>query len=94
MNVSPVEVEAVLAEHPKVADVCVTGAPDPEWGKRVVAYVVPADETRSPTLEKLRDFGRQRLAAAKLPRELVLVDEIPRTPGGKPLRRLLSPRRS
>ena len=73
-----------------MADVCVAGAPDPEWGERVVAYVVPADPSAPPTLDDLRDFARDRLSAAKLPREVVLVDSVPRTPGGKPLRRLLT----
>jgi len=90
VNVSPSEVEAVLAGHPGVADVCVAGAPDPEWGERVVAHVVPCDPASPPTLADLRSFGAVRLSAPKLPRQVVLVDAIPRTPGGKPLRRLLS----
>ena len=90
VSVAPTEVEAVLAGHPGVADVCVAGAPDPEWGERVVAYVVPADPSAPPTVDDLRDFARDRLSAAKLPREVVLVDAVPRTPGGKPLRRLLT----
>jgi len=90
VNVAPVEVEAVLAAHPAVTDLAVRGAPDPEWGERVVAYVVAADPAAPPSLDELRGFARQRLAAAKLPRALVLVREIPRSPGGKILRRLLS----
>jgi o-succinylbenzoate---CoA ligase len=93
VSVAPSEVEAVLSDHPGVADVCVAGVPDPEWGERVVAYVVPADVAAPPTLDALRDFARDRLSAAKLPRELVLVDAVPRTAGGKPLRRLLTSRR-
>lgn len=89
VNVGPSEVEAVLAGHPGVADVCVAGAPDPEWGERVVAYVVPADAGSPPGLADLRGFAAETLSAAKLPREVVLVDAIPRTAGGKPLRRLL-----
>jgi O-succinylbenzoic acid--CoA ligase len=89
VNVSPSEVEAVLAEHPAVADVCVTGAPDPEWGERVVVYVVPRDPAAPPQLAELRAFAADRLSAPKLPREVALTDAIPRTPGGKPLRRLL-----
>lgn len=92
VNVSPTEVEAVLARHPGVADVCVVGAPDPEWGERVVACVVPADPANPPTVEALREHARELLSPAKLPRELVVVDEIPRTPGGKPLRRVLRDR--
>ncbi|MDQ4068225.1 MAG: fatty acid--CoA ligase family protein, partial [Actinomycetota bacterium] len=89
VNVSPTEVEAVLARHPGVADVCITGEPDPEWGERVVAHVVPGDPAAPPVLADLRAFAAELLPAAKLPRELVLVVAIPRTAGGKALRRLL-----
>ena len=91
VNVAPSEVEAVLARHPGVADVCVTGTPDPEWGERVVAHVVPRDAAAPPNLAELRAFAAERLSAAKLPRDVVIVTRIPRTSGGKPLRRLLSP---
>jgi len=90
VSVAPSEVEAVLCAHPGVADVCVAGAPDPEWGERVVAYVVPADPTAPPTVDELRSFARDRLSGAKLPRQVVLIDAVPRTPGGKPRRRLLT----
>lgn len=90
VNVSPTTVERVLLSHPEIADVCVAGAPDPEWGERVVAYVVPDPGGGDPpTLQDLRAFARPHLAPPELPRQVVLVDEIPRTPGGKPLRRLL-----
>jgi O-succinylbenzoic acid--CoA ligase len=89
VNISPVEVEQVLADHPAVADVAVAGRADAEWGERVVAHVVPSDDARPPTLDELRAFARERLTAPKLPRELVLVDEIPRSSGGKVLRRQL-----
>ena len=89
VNVSPTEVESVLAAHPGVADVGVCGAPDPEWGQRVVAHVVPADPGDPPTLAELRAYGAERLSAPKLPREVVVVPAIPRTPGGKVRRRLL-----
>ena len=90
VNVGPSEVEAVLALHPAVADVCVVGAPDPEWGERVVAHVVPRDQAAPPRLAELRAFAAERLSAAKLPREVVVTDSIPRSAGGKPLRRLLN----
>jgi O-succinylbenzoic acid--CoA ligase len=89
VNVHPVEVEQVLSRHPLVGDVAVAGAADPEWGQRVVAFVVPCQPGQPPSLEELRGFARERLAAAKLPRQLVLVDEVPRSPGGKLLRRRL-----
>jgi O-succinylbenzoic acid--CoA ligase len=89
VNVSPSEVEGVLGRHPAVRDVSVVGRPDGEWGERVVAYVVVEDPDRMPTLDELRAFGRAQLSPAKLPRELVVVAAIPRSPGGKALRRLL-----
>jgi O-succinylbenzoic acid--CoA ligase len=89
VKVSPTEVERVLAGHPAVADVCVAGRPDPDWGQRVVAFVVPAEPAAPPALADLRAFAREELAAPKLPREVVVVPAIPRTAGGKPLRRLL-----
>jgi O-succinylbenzoic acid--CoA ligase len=89
VKVSPTEVERVLAAHPSVADVCIAGRPDPEWGERVVAFVVPAVATDPPPLADLRAFAGRHLPAAKLPRQLVILPAIPRTAGGKPLRRLL-----
>jgi acyl-CoA synthetase (AMP-forming)/AMP-acid ligase II len=82
-TVWPEEVERVLAANPKVADVAVTGKPDPEWGSHVAAFVVPANLEDPPTLEDLRSHGADRLARFKLPRELTLVPSIPRTPSGK-----------
>jgi O-succinylbenzoic acid--CoA ligase len=70
-------------------DCAVTGRPDPEWGERVVAHVVPRDAGAPPSLDDLRAFARERLTAPKLPRELELVVEIPRSTGGKVLRREL-----
>jgi O-succinylbenzoic acid--CoA ligase len=82
-KVWPQEVERALEDHPKVAEVAVGGRADPEWGERVVAFVVPSDPGDPPTLEELRDHARRRLPRHKLPRELVLVTELPRTGTGK-----------
>jgi o-succinylbenzoate---CoA ligase len=90
VNVHPVEVEAVLAAHPAVAEVGVRGLPDPEWGQRVAAFAVPADPASPPTLAELRAFALERLAAAKAPRQLVLLPALPRGRSGKLLRRLLA----
>jgi o-succinylbenzoate---CoA ligase len=82
-TVWPDEVEAALRSHPGVADVAVAGVPDPEWGQRVAAWIVPADRADPPTLDELRERCRQRIARFKAPSELILVDAIPRTPSGK-----------
>lgn len=87
-KVWPEAVEAVLATHPLVADVAVAGRPDPEWGARVVAFVVPAG--RSPTLDDLRWHVKEHLPVHCAPRELVLVEAIPRTNLGKVRRAALA----
>jgi acyl-CoA synthetase (AMP-forming)/AMP-acid ligase II len=89
VNVSPTEVEGVLARHPDVHDVCVVGVPDDEWGELVVAFVVARPGAPAPSIDELRAFGRDRLSAPKLPRAARAVDAIPRTASGKPLRRVL-----
>ena len=82
-NVATPAVADVLAGHPAVADVAVTGVPDPQWGQRVVAVAVPRPAA-SVTLDELRAWSADRLAAAALPRSLVLVGELPRLASGKP----------
>lgn len=81
-KVYPEEVETVLRAHPDVFDVLVTGVPDDHWGQRVVAIVQP-NPGASPTLGSIREHGRTALAGFKLPRELVVVDRVERTPAGK-----------
>lgn len=87
-KVWPVPVEDVLRDHPLVADVAVAGRPDDEWGQRVVAFVVPADAV--PTLDDLRAKVKESMPVWCAPRELVLVDALPRTALGK-LRRAALP---
>jgi o-succinylbenzoate---CoA ligase len=90
-KVWPAEVEAVLQGHPGVAEVAIVGRPDPEWGQRVVAYVVPSDPTAPPSLEALRDHVALSLPRHSAPRQLVLVPEgLPRTPSGKVRRAALA----
>ena len=82
-NVYPAEVEAVLVEHPGVAEVAVVGRPDRRWGEIGVAVVVPAAGGQTPTVDELRSWCEGRLARFKQPRELVLVESLPRTALGK-----------
>ncbi|WUI03380.1 AMP-binding protein [Spirillospora sp. NBC_00431] len=77
------EVAAALARHPKVRDVVVVGRPDPEWGERVTAVVVPG-ASGGPELRELRAFVRETMPAYAAPRELELVDAIPLLASGKP----------
>jgi acyl-coenzyme A synthetase/AMP-(fatty) acid ligase len=79
----------VLATHARVREVAVVGRPDPEWGQRVTALVVPADPADPPTLDELRDSAKRDLPAYSAPRELVLVTALPRTGLGKLVRRAL-----
>jgi 3-oxocholest-4-en-26-oate---CoA ligase len=82
-KVYPEEVETALMTSDDVADAVVVGLPDERWGERVVAVVRPAAGA-TPTLESLRQHARASLAGYKLPRALVLVDTLERTPAGKP----------
>lgn len=88
-NIWPTPVEAALASHPQVARVAVAGRPDPDWGQRVVAWVIPVDHRDPPTLDALRHHVKTTLPAAAAPRELVLVDSLPLTPLGKIMRHRL-----
>ena len=80
-KVWPDLVERVLLTHPDIADVAVWKRADPEWGERVVAWVVPADGV--PTLEDLRRMTSEAIAPWAAPKELVIVTGLPRTTGGK-----------
>ncbi len=89
VNVSPQAVEAALRAHPAVADAVVTGLPDPQWGQRVVAAVVPAPGA-VPGLTVLRAWVTERLGAPAAPKELHLVDVVPVLHTGKPDRRAVT----
>ena len=83
-KVHPEEVEACLKAHPSVFDAVVVGVPDSRWGERVVAVVAARPGVEPPTLEQLAKHCRASLAGYKVPRGLVLVDEVVRSPSGKP----------
>jgi O-succinylbenzoic acid--CoA ligase len=82
-KVVPGEVTAALQTCPGVRDVAVLGQPDPEWGERVIAVVVPADPADPPALELLRLHVRERLPRYAAPSRVVMVDAVPMLPSGK-----------
>jgi feruloyl-CoA synthase len=91
-NVFPFEIESVLCDHPAVAEAAVLGMPDDIRGELPVAFVLlhenaTADET------ELRSFCRERLAGYKVPREIRVEKDLPRSPTGKILKRALIPKR-
>ena len=87
-NMSPGEIEDVLAAHPGVADAAVFGVPHTEWGEMVVAAVVVADGATTSEAE-LQEWVRNRLRSAKTPERIVFRDELPYNDLGKLLRRVL-----
>ena len=82
-NVSIVEVESVLAEHPEVLEAAVVGMPDEIRDEVPVAFVVPVPGKDFPSLEDLSDWCEKRLTKAKRPQKITFLDELPRTSVGK-----------
>ncbi|NUP25858.1 MAG: acyl-CoA synthetase, partial [Nocardia sp.] len=82
-KIYPEEVEGALKCHPEVFDALVVGVPDERWGQRVAAVVQCRGGNR-PTLEELRPVLTQEISSYKMPRSLWFVDEIKRSPAGKP----------
>jgi fatty-acyl-CoA synthase len=85
-NIYPAEVEDCIHAHPKVADVGVVGMPDQKWGEAPLALVVvmPGEEVSE---EEIIAFTRERLASFKRPKKVIFVEELPRTPTGKILKK-------
>jgi acyl-CoA synthetase (AMP-forming)/AMP-acid ligase II len=82
-KIYPEEVEGVVKSHPDVYDCTVVGVPDERWGQRVVVVAQPR-EGAEPTIESIQEHCRRSIAGYKVPRELHLVNEIVRSPSGKP----------
>jgi long-chain acyl-CoA synthetase len=87
-NVYSTEVEEALYTHPHVQECAVIGLPDKEWGEKVAAYIIP-----KPTVEidqvELKEYLKKRLSAFKVPKEYVIINDFPRSPAGKILKRNL-----
>ena len=90
-NVFPREVEELLVTHPAIADAAAIGVDDPEFGQRLRAYVVRRDGEEV-SGDEIRDFVKENLARYKTPRDVVFLDELPRNPTGKILKRELAAR--
>jgi acyl-CoA synthetase (AMP-forming)/AMP-acid ligase II len=91
MNIYPAEIESVLLTQPKIFEAAVIGVPDEHWGESLLALIVPrAGETI--TEEEVVAHCRQSLAGYKIPRRIQLVDELPRNPTGKVLKKELRQR--
>jgi len=88
-KIAPREVEEVLLAHPLVRDVAVVGRPDPIFGRRVVAYVVPSGGAFPDLSGTLRAYAARRLSTYKVPEEVVEVPALPRTRTGKIQRHLV-----
>ncbi|GAA4518306.1 MULTISPECIES: long-chain-fatty-acid--CoA ligase [Nonomuraea] len=88
-NIYSAEVEAVLADHPKVREIALVGSPHEKWGETPVAVVVPRDEADPPTVAELSEFCLTRLASYKKPTKAVVVSELPRNASGKILKNRL-----
>jgi long-chain acyl-CoA synthetase len=87
-NIYPVEIDGVIAGHPKVFDVMCVGIPDEYRGETLKAFIVlKPGETL--TEEEINAFCREKLAAYKIPKMIEFRSEVPRTPTGKALRRIL-----
>ena len=89
-NVFPKEIEDCLAGHERVAEVAAIGVDDPDFGKRLRAFVVRVPDADPVSADELKDLVKQNLARYKVPREIVFLDELPRNATGKVLKRELA----
>ena len=87
-NIAPAEIETVLEAHPAIAEACVVGLPDDEWGQRIVAAVVLTPDAAVDD-EELRRAVESELRSSKTPERILFVDALPRTDTGKLLRRAI-----
>lgn len=87
-NIYPVEVENAISKHPDIVDIAVIGVPDEKFGEALLAFVVlkPGAELNS---EQLVDFCRDKIAGYKIPRQVEMINELPRNASGKILKKVL-----
>src|SRR5213079_1093993 len=89
-NVFPREVEELLAAHEGIEEAAAIGVPDDQYGQRLRAFVVPRRAELSE--DDVKSFVKENLARFKVPRDVIFVDELPRNPAGKVLKRELAER--
>jgi len=89
-NVFPRELEDALIDHPGIADVVVTGIPDRDWGQCLAAYVV-VREGQTVTEPEIVAYAKERVARFAVPRRTMFIEELPRNPTGKVMKRELPP---
>ena len=91
VNIYPQEIENILITHPGVADAAVIGAPDADFGEKVVAVIQPMDQARAGEdfAEEIRQWLRPQISGVKMPRQIDFVAELPRQPTGKLHKRLI-----
>ena len=87
--ISPEEVEQTLMSHPAIDDAAIIGIQDVDWGERVRALVVLVKGSEQPSEEALIEYCRARLSSYKKPESVLFVEELPRNPMGKVLKRVL-----
>jgi acyl-CoA synthetase (AMP-forming)/AMP-acid ligase II len=88
VNIYPAEIEEVLYTHPDIFDAGIIGVPDSEWGERVIAVVVPKPDADISEQDVINFVG-ERLASFKKPKKVYIVDELPYSPSGKMLKRVM-----
>ncbi|QQK76445.1 AMP-binding protein [Salicibibacter cibarius] len=88
-NISPLEVEGVISQHPEVHEVSVIPVPSLEWGQEVMAIIVPKDENNQPDAEAIIQYCRENMTSFKKPGYVTFVSELPRNSTGKILKNVL-----
>ena len=91
VNIYPQEIEDVIVTHPRVADVAVVGAPDPDLGERLVAVVQPLEmsDAGEDLASEIQEHVLSQLGRIKLPKQIDFMPELPRLPTGKLYKRVL-----
>ena len=88
-KISALDVERHLLTHPSIVDVAVVGVPDPEWGQVVGAVIVGRGDCDGLTVKELKQWGREVMPTSWIPRQLILVNAIPRNAMGKVNKKIL-----